>query len=655
MGIKKEVIRRLITLFSNHYMPKWVIFMIDLLLVTASFFISTFIWQSITLDFNTNPTYQYLVVIYVGVFLILSLIFRTYSGVIRHSSNTDLVRLLLMSIFSGLILFFIDLKINLIQSNFPYNNKALIVYWITWSFLFLFVFRKMVRFSYLFWQQIKVTQKRTIVLLGGDHNLDHLDYLVSNSLSNYQPVVFLDKTGKLEGKRISNIPIVGYKENIKDISEKYRAETLLLLKSDLPKLNGLSEDCLSNNIDMIVSEANTFDGKINLSSNVHRIQIDDLLNREVIKREKDHIDQLESYKCLMVTGGAGSIGSEIVRQLCQFKGKLIIFDSAESPLHNIRLEIEEQYPEKDILSIIGDVRNLEKLEAVFGEYHPDIVFHAAAYKHVPLMEEYPEEAILANVLGSKNVADLCVKYGAQKMVMISTDKAVNPTNVMGASKRIAEQYINALFQQCRLEGKNVKMVTTRFGNVLGSNGSVVPIFKKQIEKGGPITITHKDIIRYFMTIPEACSLVLEAACMCKGGEIFVFDMGKPVKIYDLAIKMIKLAGLKPLADINIVETGLRPGEKLYEELLTNKEENLPTYNEKIMIAKVDVLPYNSVNLLVDNLIQEAKLGNRFNVVKVMKKIVPEYKSNNSIYEILDQHDIVVNTKIESINLNVNSK
>lgn len=633
-GIKVRIAKRLMEVMGNNYMPKWAVFVVDCILIAASFFLATFAWQSLMLDFHTKPTFQHLAMLYIGIFILATLAFRTFSGIIRFSGVYDTLRLVAMVAVAGIAFYVVDIKLQLVEDNFQ-SYKGITVFWVFSTFTLLIAFRKSVRFTYSIWQNKKDIQKRTIILINNEINADFVKYMLADSRNSYIPVVLLDKTGKMSGMRISNIPVVNYKNNIGDIAQKYRAQTLLVLRNDLSTLNGLSEDCLNNDVDMVVSEISSFDGNVNFSSNVHRIQIEDLLNRDVIERDTKPLETLFYHRTVMVTGGAGSIGSEIVRQLCKYKCRIVIFDSAESPLHAISLEIAEKFPNINLVCIIGDVRNIKKLERAFDEYRPDIVFHAAAYKHVPLMEDYPEEAILANVLGSKNVADLCVKYSVKKMVMVSTDKAVNPTNVMGASKRIAEQYVNALFTCHRQQGGSTKMVTTRFGNVLGSNGSVVPIFKKQIAKGGPITITHRDIIRYFMTIPEACSLVLEAASMGNGGEVFVFDMGSPVKIYDLATRMIKLSGLKPNVDIKIVETGLRPGEKLYEELLTSGENTQPTYNDKIMIAKVNTMPYQKVSHLVSSLIEEANNGNRLEVVRLMKEIVPEYKSNNSIYECLD--------------------
>lgn len=379
------------------------------------------------------------------------------------------------------------------------------------------------------------------------------------------------------------------------------------------------------------------DGKI-MRQMIREIKIEDLLGRAEININMAEISATLQGKTVLVTGAAGSIGSELCRQIATFDvQRLILFDSAETPMHNIRLELEARFPELEFVPVVGDVRIRERVDMVFRVYRPSIVFHAAAYKHVPLMEENPCEAVLANVVGTRNVADLAVKYEAEKMVMISTDKAVNPTSIMGASKRLAEIYIQSLGLAIA-DGNMVgatRFVTTRFGNVLGSNGSVIPRFREQIEKGGPVTVTHPDIIRYFMTIPEACRLVMEAATMSDGNEIFVFEMGQPIKITELARRMIELAGLKVGEDIEIEYTGLRPGEKLYEEVLSTKENTIPTSNKKIHVAKVRQYDYTSVSEQITVLSQLAAEVDVPETVRLMKRIVPEYKSQNSHFEQYD--------------------
>ena len=381
-------------------------------------------------------------------------------------------------------------------------------------------------------------------------------------------------------------------------------------------------------------------GKVHLR-NLQEVRIEDLLGRDEIDINMTEIAESLKDKAVMVTGAAGSIGSELCRQLCLFNIKhLVLFDSAETPMHNIRLELEEKYPNVHITPVMGDVRMIDRVESVFRRFHPQIVFHAAAYKHVPLMEENPCEAVCTNVLGTQNMASIAVEYDVEKFIMISTDKAVNPTNVMGASKRLAEIYVQSLSIAISrgLHSGKTRFITTRFGNVLGSNGSVIPRFREQLAKGGPLTVTHPDIIRYFMTIPEACRLVLEAAFMGKGNEVFVFDMGQPVKIADLAYRMIELAGLTPGEDIEISYTGLRPGEKLYEELLSNKENTIPTPNKKILRAKVREYDYNDIATLIVNLKKVATMVDKLETVRMMKMVVPEFKSRNSEYELLDKDE-----------------
>jgi len=395
---------------------------------------------------------------------------------------------------------------------------------------------------------------------------------------------------------------------------------------------------IQHHISLLTSQPmDIWEGEMPSVRQIKPLKIEDLLEREPIQISFDNIAAELKSKTVMVTGAAGSIGSEIVRQLCNFTPKLIVLvDNGETAIHNLKIELQAFSTSQHFNFVLGDVRNKERMEYIMDLYRPDFVFHAAAYKHVPMMEDFPCESVQVNVLGTKIMADLALKYRVSRFVMVSTDKAVNPTNVMGASKRIAEIYVQSLARKMQKTGtETTKFITTRFGNVLGSNGSVVPFFQKQIEKGGPVTVTHPDIIRYFMTVPEASSLVLEAGVMGEGGEIYVFDMGNPVNISHLAKKMIQMAGLIPGVDIQIAYTGLRPGEKLYEELLSHKEKVRSTQHPKIMVASVAEYDFDKISVDIDNLIKYSYLCKDFLVVSMMKQIVPEFKSNNSQYELLD--------------------
>jgi FlaA1/EpsC-like NDP-sugar epimerase len=419
------------------------------------------------------------------------------------------------------------------------------------------------------------------------------------------------------------------------------AEALIIAEKSLTKEETVAivEECLEYNFKVYTVPLITdWEDQKQISNQLKNFAIEDLLERKPIVLDNKAISGQINGKTILITGGAGSIGSEIVRQILKFNpNKIIILDQAESPLHNLKIEIAESKGKVKIRSIIADVKDFAVMSKVFETYKPDVVYHAAAYKHVPLMEENPSQAIFTNVIGTKNLADLSNQFQVDKFVLISTDKAVNPSSVMGASKRIAEKYVQSLnyYLSQSHHTHKTKYITTRFGNVLGSNGSIVPLFTKQIQEGGPITITHPEIIRYFMTIPEACQLVLEAGAMGNGGEIFIFDMGKPVKIIDLAKKMIRLAGFTPDNEIKIKIIGLRPGEKLYEELLNDTSKTLPTHNEKIMIGQDHFDHYEEVNELVTALATVAKTADSNAIVVLMKKIVPEFKSMNSVFETLD--------------------
>ncbi len=478
------------------------------------------------------------------------------------------------------------------------------------------------------------TKTNVIIFGAGESGIITKRTLDRDAGMKYKVLSFIDDDEKKWGKTLEGVTISG-KEKLEELLREGNVAHLIISIQNInsKRKEEIVEACLKYNTKIlnVPPVSSWINGELSFKQ-IKKVRIEDLLERTLIQLDQENIKKQTLDKIVLVTGAAGSIGSEIVRQLCQFNPKkIILVDAAESPLYEMELELQNVFHLRSCEIVIADVRNKERMESIFKKYTPQVVYHAAAYKHVPMMEYHPLEAIHTNVLGSKIMADLSAKYGVEKFVMISTDKAVNPTNVMGASKRIAEMYVQSLNKN-----SNTKFVTTRFGNVLGSNGSVIQLFRQQIEKGGPITVTHPDITRFFMTIPEACLLVLEAGAMGKGGEIFLFDMGRSVKISDLAKKMIRLAGLAIGKDIQIVYSGLRPGEKLFEELLAAKENTLPTHNPQILAGKVREYDYAEVSLSIDALIALLHNQNSTEIVKKMKEIVPEFKSRNSQYEELDK-------------------
>ena len=482
-----------------------------------------------------------------------------------------------------------------------------------------------------------------LIIYGTDANAIYVaKALKFETPSRFKILGFVDKNNKNATKRMLDLPIFVQGKKLSDLMGSVGAEGVILADRSLSKEEQLLivDQCLEFNYKIFSAPSiSDWESQKEISQKIKKIQIEDLLERLPIVLDSMSISKQLEDKTILITGAAGSIGSEIVRQVLRFKPKkIIVLDQAETPLHHLSLEIQDINPELKVSNIIGDIRNKEAMNRVFKIFQPNVVFHAAAYKHVPLMEENPSQAILTNVEGTKNLADLSCDYKVEKFVMISTDKAVNPSSIMGASKRIAEKYVQSLqFKHLSDNRKfHTKFITTRFGNVLGSNGSVVPLFAKQIAEGGPITVTHPDIIRYFMTIPEACHLVLEAAAMGNGGEIYIFDMGNPIKIIDLANKMIKLAGFIPEKDIKIRFTGLRPGEKLYEELLNHTSRTLNTHHPKIMIEQVVEEEYELMHVEIEELIGMSHFFDNDDIVTKMKKIIPEFKSMNSSFEALDK-------------------
>lgn len=568
------------------------------------------------------------------------LVCKTYTGVIRHSTIVETGRIALTSLIkSACMLVVAKLFISTL------TLRMLVLGAVTdllLTFLIYTLFRVLLIIFYrLVSSSQGIHQDRMLIYTGGRQSLSLTGALFSKlgaySIAGY---VRFGKYGIMRSGIYTEYSIRDFDDLSRLVATK-RVNCLLFTdRRDLDdEKDRLIRYCEKLKLRMLLLPRAD---EVTAGKQTHRhlpeVRIEDLLGRDEIRINMKEISEKLRGKVVMVTGAAGSIGSELCRQLCTFGvKKLVLFDMAETPMHNIRLELEDKFPKMDFVPLVGDVRSQNRLEFVFQSYHPQVIFHAAAYKHVPLMEENPCEAVRTNVYGTRLLADMAVKHGVERFVMISTDKAVNPTNVMGASKRLAEIYVQSLsiaISKGEMSGVT-RFITTRFGNVLGSNGSVIPRFREQLEKGGPLTVTHPEIIRYFMTIPEACRLVLEASIMGQGNEIFVFDMGTPVKIADLARRMIELAGLTPGKDIDIVYTGLRPGEKLYEELLATKENTLPTPNEKIFRAHVREYNYSDIAKAVGQLSDIAATVNRVETVRQMKQIIPEFKSKNSEYEKLD--------------------
>lgn len=630
------------------YLPRWGVLLLDLLIVLIAFVVSYMIGsQILTYDLAARmPIWGQAVFVLVlqGVFFWA---FHTYSGILRYSTFVDTLKVTAAVVANGLFLFLANLIVKYVTNyiNPPFFTTVLVIY-VFVAITLLFGWRVIIKtvFEYISHRSKGVDK----VLIYGTKSagLSIAKMLQSNLESQYRPVGFIaDKYDDIQHDLLG-LTVYPLNEQLMDTLKKHHIRHIIVSPLKMKQINPLVDlkPFIDNNIrilttpyftDFSIEENN--DNINTIVGRIESIKVEDLLERPVIEMDTENVGTILKEQTVMVTGAAGSIGSEIVRQVAAFKPQtIVLFEMAESPLHDLTVDLRQEFPNQQFVPVIADVRNVDMVEEVFEEYHPHVVFHAAAYKHVPLMEDFPAQAILANVQGSKNVADMAIKFNAKRFVMVSTDKAVNPTNVMGASKRIAEIYVQSLFLKEAKENANcTKFITTRFGNVLGSNGSVVPYFKKQIAAGGPVTVTHPDIIRYFMTIPEASCLVLEAATLGSGGEIFCFDMGQPVKIADLAKNMIRLAGFEPGKDIEITYTGLRPGEKLYEELLNQKETTIPTKHKKILVAKVREYDYQEVAEQIEALIQLAKTGKVFPTVKLMKQIVPEFKSKNSVYEELD--------------------
>ena len=614
-------------------MPRWVIFIIDLKICLFSLILAYLVRFNFAIPEATIKDFPIVFLVVLGLRAISFYISKIYQGIIKYTSSKDSQRIFSV-ITIGSLIFVI---INIISSNFI-NGKYLIPFSIIiidyMATTFLMISLR-VMFKALYFELTNPNkEKRSVIIFGaGASGIITKRTLDRDAGTKYKVLAFIDDNKKKHGKMLEGTKIVGLDKLDELLQNNNVAHLIISIQNLLPaRKQQIVDTCLNYTIKILTVPpiTNWINGELSFKQ-IKKVKIEDLLGRDPIILDKEDIEKQLSGKVILVTGAAGSIGSEIVRQIIPFNPKLIILvDQAESPLYEVELELFDKHKQQCYEVVIGDVRNRERMGNVFRTFNPQIVFHAAAYKHVPMMENNPSESIFTNVLGTRNLADLSVEYKVEKFVMISTDKAVNPTNVMGASKRIAEIYTQSLSKK-----SNTKFITTRFGNVLGSNGSVIPRFRQQIENGGPLTITHPDITRYFMTIPEACQLVLEAGAMGQGAEIFIFDMGKSVKIVELAKKMIKLSGLTLDKDISIVYTGLRPGEKLYEELLADHENTLPTHHTQIMKAKVKEYDFNEITTSINELISLFDQQDNKLIVKKMKTLVPEFKSNNSIYEKLD--------------------
>ncbi|MDO6472170.1 nucleoside-diphosphate sugar epimerase/dehydratase [Maribacter sp. 1_MG-2023] len=612
----------------NRFASKWIVLAIDILMVGVCFILSYCIRFNLTFNFDVNQLLVQLPVVCL-ITAISFLIIGSYKGVIRHTGVRDVYNIFNAICLSSILmitLVLINKELNIFE-NFTIPLSIIIIYSLL-SFIGLtasrFAFKSM--YSAMLTKDIKL-HKNVIIYGAGESGILTHNALTQNTVNKVRVLGYIDNDNKKVGKQINGIDVFSRRILTEEFILKNNITEIIfsINKGISPKkLRILVERLVDYPVEVkiVPPVEDWINGELKVSQ-IKQVQIEDLLDRAQINIDNSKIANELNGKTVLVTGGAGSIGSELVRQICTYNYKsLIVIDQAESALYDLQQELK-QNGFHNFVPIVGDVRDKNRLNSIFEEHKPDMVFHAAAYKHVPLMEYNSYEAIKINIAGTKNISDLSIMHGVEKFVFVSTDKAVNPTNVMGASKRIAEMYISCMQQ----EGKT-KFITTRFGNVLGSNGSVIPLFRKQIEKGGPITLTHKDVTRYFMTIPEASQLVLEAGSMGQGGEIFIFDMGESVKIYDLAKNMIKLSGLNYPEDIDIKITGLRPGEKLYEELLANGESTMPTYHKKIKISKVRPLDYPLIRTRIDELC----ITNMFfagDPVILMKKIVPEFVSNNS--------------------------
>lgn len=627
--------------FTKNALPYWVVLAIDIFICYLSGILVFWFYYHGAVDFSNLSILTRTIFVYMVFALVGFRVFKTYSGIIRYSSFVDLQRVglaMLLSLVIAEVMHYVmyswDIKFVRFQ-----GRQIAVMYLV--ATIGLVVFRILVKAIYDAYLNPN-RRIRTLIYGVKEGGIGIANNICNDRNTNFMLKGFISHDDLYSGNTLMGEKIYTINDKLEEVIESNDIRAVLVspMQVDRFRANTTLQDILINaNVKIYLTEhTKEWTGENDLEHvQFKEINIEDLLPRDEIIVDMDAIGNLLNGKCIMITGSAGSIGSEIVRQISIYKpGKLILIDQAETPQHDIRLMMGFDYPNIKVETIVANITNLDRMETIFKQYKPEYVFHAAAYKHVPMMENNPSESIQNNVWGTKVIADLSVKYGVRKFVMVSTDKAVNPTNVMGCSKRICEIYCQSLNKKIDKESNkevSTQFVTTRFGNVLGSNGSVIPLFEKQIKNGGPVTVTDPNIIRFFMLIPEACKLVLEAGTHGKGGEISVFDMGKPVKIADLAKRMIKLSGAE---NIEIEYTGLRAGEKLYEEVLNTTENTLPSFHEKVRIAKVQEYDYDVVNQQIEQLLQISRTYDSMQIVKMMKGIVPEYVSNNSVYSVLDK-------------------
>jgi len=632
--------------YSNRFLSRWLVLAIDVIIAIFSFLVATALRLNFRYEELHLEVFIYHFVFLLSIRFITFLYFKTYSGIIRHTSIEDAV-LILKTIFTGtMVAAIISLAIRYflqVETLIYVPISILVIDFFICLFLMVSLRFMVKKFYESFINEFKPAVG--VLIYGAGYSGLLTKNVIQNDRGiNYQVLGFIDDNDSKVGKTIEGVRVFNLAEALDKFVDTYEGlQVIMAIKNiNIQAKRKISDVFLDRGVVVkTLPPVDKWVGGEFAINQIHNVKIEDLLGREEIQMNNKLISEEMNSKSILVTGAAGSIGSEIVRQLiAYFPSKIILVDQAESGLFDLEYELVGRIPSNtEIVVKVADVSDINRMSYIFRTHKPSIVFHAAAYKHVPLMEKNPYEAVKINILGTRILADLAAENGVDKFVMVSTDKAVNPTNVMGATKRFAEMYTQSMNQ---LEGMHTKFIATRFGNVLGSNGSVIPLFKKQIERGGPVTVTHPDITRYFMTIPEACELVLEAATMGEGGEVFVFDMGESVKIINLAKKMITLSGMRVDRDIEIKFTGLRPGEKLYEELLSTDENTLPTHHPKILIAKVNVPSYAYMDIQM-NLIQDVLVvGDNNELVSKIKEVIPEYKSNNSIFEKLDK--ITVNIK-----------